>query len=306
MSTDTDTVGTVRRVGKTVVRWAGVATSPLRVLPDFLLIGTKRGGTTSLYRLVEQHPSYLPLFPSARVLPLRENMKGVHYFDSHSHHPLAWYRSHFATAPARALVRRRSGAAFTGDASPYYLFHPLAAGRAHAAVPDARLVVLLRDPVERTASHWSEQTRNGVETLSFRDALAAEADRVGDAADRIRRGDVLTSHAHEQQSYAAQSEYAASIERWLESYPREQMLVLFSEDFYADPATQLDRVFDFLGVPPHRLADHSARNAAPRSPIDEDLREMLQERFAPDVDRLAALTGTRPPWPWWSPSGTTG
>lgn len=298
-SSQEDSPSLVRRVGKGVVRSVGVATSPLRALPDFVLIGTKRGGTTSLYRQIEQHPSYLPLFPSARVLPLRENMKGVHYFDSHSHRSASWYRSHFATRPARALVRRRTGAAFTGDGSPYYLFHPLAAERTRHLLPDAKLLVLLRDPVERTASHWSEQTRNTIETLSFRDALAAEDDRLGGDADRLRRGEILTSHAHEQQSYASQSEYADSLERWMSLYPRDQLLVLFSEDFYTDPQAQLDQVFSFLGVAPHAVEQKAVRNAAPRSPMDDDIRAALQERFAPDVDRVAAITGTTPPWPWW-------
>lgn len=289
----------IRRTGKIIVRGMGVVSSPARTLPDFLLIGTKRGGTTSLYRQIEEHPSYLPLFPSARVLPLRENMKGVHYFDSASDRSTAWYRSHFATDIARSRRRRATGSAFTGDGSPYYLFSPLAAERARRLVPGARLIVLLRDPVERTASHWSEQTRNGIETLSLRDALAAEPDRVGDDAERLRTGAILTSNAHEQQSYAAQSEYADSLERWLSFYPREQLLVLYSEDFYADPQAQLDQVFSFLGVASHQVAQREARNAAPRSPMDDDIRSALEERFAPDVDRVAALTGTRPPWAWW-------
>ena len=98
--------------GRRVVRAAGVATSPLRPPPDFLLIGTKRGGSTSLFRHIETHPSFLPLFPSARVLPLRENQKGVHYFDTGFTHSTAWYRSHFPTWPARLARRRRTGAAF--------------------------------------------------------------------------------------------------------------------------------------------------------------------------------------------------
>src|SRR4029077_8300567 len=139
--------------------------------------------------------------------------KGVHYFDSNHARGSRWYRSHFRSAWAR----RRAGQ-ITGEASPYYLFHPRAPQLAAAEIPDARLIVLLRDPVERTYSHWSEQKRNGVETLSFEDALAAEPERIAGEAERLLADPDAVSFAYEQQSYALQSEYATSIERWLELF----------------------------------------------------------------------------------------
>jgi hypothetical protein len=290
-----------RSGARITVRAGALLTAPWRGSPDFLLIGTKRGGTTSLYRQLETHDAYLPLFPSAARLPMRENMKGVHFFDTHHHYGRAWYRSHFPSRRARAARVAAVGAAFTGDASPYYLFHPLAAERAAAAVPDAKLVVLLRDPIERTISHWAEQTRNGVETLSLADALAAEPTRLGDSGAHLASGRVRTSFAHEQQSYASQSEYAASLERWIRHFGRERLLVLFSEDYYADPLVALRQVTDFLGVAPHGEVDLSVRNAAQRTGVAADdgaVRAALAQRFAPDVAALEALVGRRPPWPW--------
>ncbi len=129
-----------------MVRAGAVLTAPWRGSPDFLLIGTKRGGTTSLYRQLETHDAYLPLFPSAARLPMRENMKGVHFFDTHHHYGRTWYRSHFPSQLARRRRMASVGAAFTGDASPYYLFHPLAAERAAALVPRTKVLVLLPRP----------------------------------------------------------------------------------------------------------------------------------------------------------------
>ncbi len=112
----------IRPCARHAVRALGVATSAARALPDFLIIGTKRGGTTSLYRYLSQHPSVVPLFPSARVLPLRQDKKGVHYFDSNAWRPLAWYRSFFPLRSTMAAVKRRTGLpSVTGEASPYYL-----------------------------------------------------------------------------------------------------------------------------------------------------------------------------------------
>lgn len=287
-----------RTAGRSVVRAGAMATADLRAEPDLIIIGVKRGGTTSLFRDLERHPAMCPLVPSARRLPLRENMKGVHYFDSDLTHSHRWYGSHFPTTLTRRWRTRRAGAAFTAEASPYYLFHPLAASRAAAALDATRFVALLRDPVERTVSHWAEQTRNGVETLSLRDALAAECDRVGDDAERLARGALGASHAHEQQSYAGQSEYADSIDRWFQAVGAGRVDVHFAEDYYRDPSIVLDPITAGLGLEPLPRTDAAThRNAAPRpSRVEPDIEAALIERFAPDVDRVATLIGRRPPW----------
>jgi len=298
-------VDALRSAGRNVVRWSAMATADLRLDPDLVIIGVKRGGTTSLFRDLEGHPSMCPMVPSARRLPLRENMKGAHYFDSDLARSRRWYRSHFATSATRSLRAKRTGAAFTAEASPYYLFHPLAAHRAAAALPHTRFVVMLRDPVERTVSHWAEQTRNGVETLSLRDALDAEAQRVGDASDRLAGGTLGVSGAHEQQSYAAQSGYAVSLDRWIDAVGRHRLVIVFSEDYYTDPGGVIGSVLDAAGLPPMPGGHESEhRNAAPRpSKLDADIDAELTERFRPDVVQLTDRLGLTPPWPRFAAPG---
>jgi len=289
----------IKSAGRVVVRSAAMATAGLRPPPDLIVIGVKRGGTTSLFRDLERHPAMCPLVPSARRLPLRENMKGVHYFDTNPSRSRRWYLSHFPTAPTLAWRRRRAGAAFTAEASPYYFFHPRAAGRAAAALPLATFVVMLRDPVERTVSHWAEQTRNGIEQLPLGAALDAEPTRVGDAGERLAEGTITADRAHEHQSYASQSEYAASLERWFDAAGSDRVLVLFSEDYWADPVSALDRIASRIGMPPFPAADRAThRNAAARpAEIDAADERRLVERFAPDVERVGRLVGRVPPWP---------
>jgi len=275
-----------------------MATADLRTDPDIVIIGVKRGGTTSLFRDLEGHPSMCPMVPSARRLPLRENMKGAHYFDSDMARSRRWYRSHFPTSATRSWQTKRTGAAFTAEASPYYLFHPLAARRVAAALPLSRFVVMLRDPVERTVSHWAEQTRNGIETLSLRDALDAEQQRVGDAAERLADGTLGASHAHEQQTYAAQSEYATSLDRWIDAVGRDRLVIVFSENYYTDSSSVIGTVLDTSGLPPmpgRHESEH--RNAAPRPPkLDTAIDAELTERFRPDVVQLTERLGLTPPW----------
>ncbi len=276
----------VRRYGRAAVQGFGTVTARWRPLPDFLIVGTKRSGSTSLFRYLETHRQIAPLFPTSRLPMMRENQKGVHYFDSNYHHGPSWYQGHFLTSSAR-----RRHAQLAGEASPYYLFHPLAAQRASELLPRAKIIVMLREPVERTFSHWSEQTRNGVETLSFEAALAAEQHRVGDDQQRLLAGEIGRSFPHEQQSYAAQSHYWPSLQRWLGLYGRDAVLILRSEDFYQTTQLVFDQVTSFLDIEQQNLTNVEPWNAAPKSAVADAIRAQLVDRFAPDMAHLEREVG---------------
>ncbi len=280
----------IRRNGRSAVQAFGTATAAWRSAPDFLIIGAKRTGSTSMYRYLEQHPNVASLFPTARFPLMRENQKGVHYFDSNAHRSTHWYRGHFLT---RRLRNDRK--LIAGEASPYYLYHPLSAQRAARLVPAAKIIVLLRDPIERTFSHWSEQRRNGVEPLDFAAALAAEPTRTHDAESSLIAGRTRYSFAHEQQTYAAQSKYTTSLARWFSHFPSEAILVLRSEDFYRDTQHAFDRVTDHLGLARFVLRDTTPWNPAPKLPIDEATRSELERYFAEDRAAVLRLTGVE--WP---------
>lgn len=287
----------VMRTGSQAFRAVGTSTARWRPLPDFLLIGGKRAGSTSLFYALGENPHILPLFPSARRLPKRADTKGVHYFDSEFTRSAAWYRGHMPTSWARARATTSlSGPVVVGEGSPYYLFHPFAALRAHQAMPDAKIIVTLRDPVLRCHSHWKEQTRNGVETLSFDDALAAEEFRLHGEVERMAADSRYRSFAHENQSYAAQSDYVTMLPAWIERFSRDQVLVLVSEDFYADPQSVVDTAADFLQIPRHLLTDSTVWNAAPGKGLDEQTATGLAERFKATRDYVEELLDRDVPW----------
>ncbi|MBO0608592.1 sulfotransferase domain-containing protein [Myceligenerans salitolerans] len=278
--------------GRATIRGYGMATSRLRGGPDFLLIGGKRAGSTSLYFALLDHPRVMPLFPSARWLPKDNHTKGVHYFDSHHDRGSAWYRSHF---PASS----RRGGKVVGEGSPYYLFHPLAAERAAREAPDARILLVVRDPVERAFSHYRERRREHAEPLeTFEEALAAEAGRLAGEEERIVSDPGYRSYAHEQLSYRAQGEYAPHLRRWLKHYPAERVHVLVAEEFYADPQRACDGVAAFLGLDPAPLSAEARtpRNAAPSSTLLPATREELTRHYAPFNEELAQLLNRDLPW----------
>jgi hypothetical protein len=251
----------------------------LRSAPDFLILGAQRSGTTSLYRYLAEHPAIAP--------PVR---KEIQYFTLHHHRGERWYRAHF---PVAGTNRRR----LTFEATPYYLFHPLAPARAAAGLPDAKLVVLLRDPVARAFSHWQHSTARGLETLGFQAALDAEPERLADEQERLVADPSYRSDAHRRWSYASRGRYADQLERWLAYYPREQLLVLRSDDLYDRPADTHARVLEFVGLPPAPLDAYPRyTRRASAGDMSDTARARLIADFGPHNRRLASLLGWDPGW----------
>jgi O-antigen/teichoic acid export membrane protein len=271
---------------KRALRSYGAATSSLRALPDFLIIGAKRGGTTSLSRYLFEHPAVAPLFPSAM------RIKGVHYFDVNFRRGERWYRSHFHTVAGRTAMARVSGfPVVTGEASPYYLFHPLAAQRAAGVAPDAKIVAILRNPVDRAYSHWRERARNGGEALTFDDALRAEDARLAGEEDRILEDDGYVSYAHEHFSYCRQGLYLEPLTRWVEQFGSDRVLVLLNEDLDADPSGTYERLLHFLGLPSHEPPAFPRYNYEPSAPMNPETRKWLERFYRPYNDQLGAYLG---------------
>ncbi|MFN8073962.1 MAG: sulfotransferase domain-containing protein [Kineosporiaceae bacterium] len=267
------------------------ATAGLRVLPDFVIAGAMKAGTTSLYRYLCAHPDVMP---AAR--------KEVHFFDVHYARGPQWYRSMFPTTVQRDLLARTHGRpVLTGEASPYYLFHPLAAERAAGLVPAAKVVVLLRDPVERAWSHYRHEVRAGREPLPFEAALDAEEQRLaGTESLLVHGGPAAVSDEHRYHSYVARGRYAAQLTRWFDAFGREQVLVLRTEDLLHNPDAVWQQVQDFLGLVPARPPAFEVHNAGSGGGgMDASVRARLEAVFAEDDAELARLLST----PLWWPRG---
>lgn len=275
---------------KAALRAWGVTTAGHRRGPELLVVGAKRGGTTSLWKYLDGHPGILPTFPQP------QHIKGTYFFDEQWGRGERWYRSHFPSDWARARAASRLGyppVAF--EASPYYLFHPHAPARARQVVPDALVVAVLRDPVERAFSHYKER-RNHTEDLSFPDALAAEADRTRGEEERMLADPSVISFAHRHQTYVAQSRYAPMLERWFAAYGRDRVLVTAAEDFYANPQVLCDEITDRLGIPRRDLGTPEPFNAEPSADMDPAIRDQLRAALADDITAVEQLLGRPMPW----------
>lgn len=263
-----------RRVSEPFAR----ATAPMRMLPDYLIVGAQRAGTTSMYNYLAQHPDV------GRV----RLGKGVHYFDTNASAPLSWYRSHFPLDPKKIPLRSRPTS--VGEGAPYYMFHPMAGQRIDTALPGVKLIAILRDPIERAHSQWAHESARGFEPLDFEAALRAEDERLAGEEERLSTDPEAYSHAHQHQSYAARGQYAPQIERLWDRFGRDRVHVIAAPRMFSQPADVYAETLSFLGLRPFE-AVYEVHNARSYSKTEPQLAAYLNERFAESNERLVEILG---------------
>jgi hypothetical protein len=287
----------VKRIVHLGSRTYGRLTAERRMLPSFLICGGQRCGTTSLYRALAQHPAILKA-----VLH-----KGVHYFDIGYDRGPRWYRGHFPLSKTAARIEEEIGVGVqTFESSPYYMYHPHAVARIAADLPDVKLVVLVRDPVERAYSQHAHEVARGFEwEQSFERALLLEPARLQGVPERMLTDPSHYSFSHQHHAYTERGRYADHLERLAAHLGRSRILVVDSERFFRAPESEYDGVLDFLGLPNLGYPPFERHNARPRSPLEPELRNRLTAHFAPYDARLRQWLGREPSWrdpSWREPS----
>ena len=238
----------------------------------------QKAGTTYLYQEVCKHPAVLPALT-----------KEIHYFCDHYARGASWYAGFFP---------RRTTGSVTGEASPSYLFHPFAAARIAADLPDVRAVVLLRDPVRRAFSQYQHEVRLGYEDApTFREALDREDQRTGREWERQLADPFYVSPALRHHAYRARGMYLPQVRRFVDLLGRDRVLVLRSEDLYADPIGEVGRTLDFLGLHGWQptTPGHNDMASGDRH-LPDDVRQDLIEHYAVPNAELAAYLGIDLAW----------
>ncbi len=263
-----------------------LTTSWMRLMPDFMIIGTQKGGTTSLYNYLLEHPSIAPIY-----------IKEPHFFDIYYNKGILWYRSHFPTTLQKYYVKYLQKRAFlTGEASPYYMPHPLAPARVARALPKVKLIMVLRNPIDRAYSQYQHQVRQpGVEPLSFEEAIDREEERLASEEKKLLENKHFVSFNHRHYSYLTRGRYIDQIPMWMKFFPKEQILILKSEDLYSNPSATLKETFEFLNVPNVTLKEQKEEykqyNKATYTKMDPATKQRLVEYFKPSNARLYELLG---------------
>ncbi|MBA4116584.1 MAG: sulfotransferase domain-containing protein [Rubrobacter sp.] len=260
-------------------------------LPDFLVIGTMKGGTTFLYHLLSQHPLVEPAAS-----------KEIHFFDALYEEGADWYRNCFPTP------RQKDGrTTITGEATPY-MSNRHSPERVSEMVPQARLIALLRNPVDRAYSHYQQMVRRGGEKQTFEEAVEAEiaASRPPDTTGDGNRAGSRPGPSRSRSSYLSRGVYVEQLVRWAEHFDEEQTLVLKSEDFFGSPVDTLEVVLGFLGLPEWEPepSEPRGKNSDERKKfkgkykreMDPETRRRLEEYFEPHNRRLYDYLGVDFGW----------
>ncbi len=251
-----------------------------RVLPNFLVCGTQRGGTTSLFIYLLAHD--LVFGP--------RNAKGVHYFDTNFDHTESWYRGNFPRRSRLDELEEAHGAKpAVGEGAPYYLYSPVIPNRIHELMPDCRILTVLREPLDRAMSHHNHEVKRGFETLSMTEAFDAEPERLAGEVDKIIADPTYVSAPHIHHAYLDRGRYADQLERYFDLFGRDQVLVLDSAQLKSDPEAAVRRATDFLGLPPMSGVDYPLYNKRDRDPVSPELRERYGSAFDESNERLREL-----------------
>lgn len=251
-----------------------------RRLPRLIIPGAMKAGTTSLFAYLEGHPQLAA-----------SHEKEVHYFDMNFHRGPGWYARQFPrhNGPAEAA------APLPVESSPYYLFEPRVPARIRELLPDVKLVILLRDPVDRAFSHYHNNRRLGREQLSFEDAIDAEEERLAGEEERLLSDPCAVSLAHKRYSYLRRGLYAEQLLRWRACFPAEQLLVVDAGRLFGDPRAVLAEVLAFVGVDPWEPPSFAARNEGRHGEaMEAATRSRLETFYEPHERRLAELIGWCP------------
>ncbi|ARR52696.1 sulfotransferase [Rhizorhabdus wittichii DC-6] len=238
---------------------------------DFLVAGVQKGGTSALF-------DYLRELPDIQMPAVKE----AHFFDEEQ--AVDWSNPDYSAYHALFAADDR----LRGEATPIYLYWPNALERIARYHPAIKIILLFRDPVERAWSHWKMEYAKRKESEPF-----AWCIREGRA--RVAAGDPTAPGHHRVFSYVERGFYGAQVERLFALFPREQCLLLRSEDLQHDPESTLNTVCRFLGVEPPASTTprtvHAAREIAYPSQLEAKDRALLVELYHNDLARFETLSG---------------
>lgn len=248
-------------------------TSSIRMLPSFIIVGAQKAGTTSLYSYLKLHPQ---IYPGVK--------KEIQFFSINYSKGVAWYRSHFP------LITKAKKGLITGEATPYYLYHPHAAKRIAETLPNVKLIILLRDPVERAISAYWFSMSLGNENLSIHEAFKREKDLLAGEKEKMISNEHYYSVNHRSYSFLDRSKYVEQLKNYFQYFERDKIMIIKSEDFFDNPDETYKKVLSFLDLSSHSLPKYKPQNTnTVKKRVDSDIKKDLRSYFQSYNEELYEL-----------------
>jgi ubiquinone/menaquinone biosynthesis C-methylase UbiE len=254
-------------------------THNLHTTPTYLIIGAAKCGTSSLHEYLMQHPDV------GKVLT-----KQLHFFDQFYDRGIEWYKvclpfiwQKFFT---EKLLKKNYA---TGEATAHYINHPSAPKRVAEILPNVKIIVMLRNPIDRTYSHYQMELNNNNENLSFEDAISAEPNRIKDELIEFEKNESFSGKNFPHRAYVSGSKYAEQLKKWFKYFPKEQFHFVKAEDFNNNPSQVYNDVLKFLNLRSHELPEYKKFRERKYEKMKPETRKKLAELFKPYNDEFYSL-----------------
>ena len=225
--------------------------------PNFLILGASKCGTTSLHNYLVQHPNCLPIVNKEMYFFTSAGIPGIPV------RPIEWYLSSFPPVPKKPKF-------VTGEASPLYLGADIEE-TVKSLFPNIKLIVILRNPVDRTISAYYHYVRQKREPRSLEELIASEMEQINKSTE------LELSYYGMKEDYLRGSLYVYSIKRWMNCFPKEQLLVLKSEEFFKNTQIVMNKVFDFLEISQYTFSKFYVQNKGIYTELDSQLEENAKQ-----------------------------
>ena len=255
------------RYQRFVKRGVAGITASSRVLPDFIIAGTVRSGTTSLYYNICEHPSVLSA-----------DYDEIGYFDSNYHLGINWYRSMFPTQKHMNEVKEKTGNSITGEDTPFYFWKKEAAERILKDLPNTKIIMIFRNPVDRAYSNYNLGVRDKTEELSFDNAIDKEIKFLDEHSFR--------ETVDSRRSYVSKGIYENQIRLWFNVFPRKQIHILSTEDMNNNPREELKGIFRFLDIDEYDIKQPQKQKVAEYKQMKKETRKKLLDFYKPHNERF--------------------
>jgi hypothetical protein len=239
--------------------------------PDFLIIGAQKCGTEPLSGYLANH-----------LQIIQEGPREIQFFELNFERGVEWYSKQLTRSVAGEKV-------LLWEMTPYYIYHPLVAERVYKCFPNVKLIVMLRNPVKRAWMHYNLEVAIGCEKLEFEKAIASEPDRLKGEIEKIKADEGYYSFNHQHYSYLSRGIYVEQIKNWLDYFPREQLLILKSEDFLANPGQVFSEVLDFLDISASAIKEYEINSIEDYSKMPPEIEQQLTDYFKPYNQELSDL-----------------
>tara|TARA_Y100001936_G_C16009194_1_gene632531 strand:- start:314 stop:1144 length:831 start_codon:yes stop_codon:yes gene_type:complete len=247
-------------------------------LPNFIIIGAMKSGTTSLYNYICDHPSVIAA-----------EYDEIGFFDSNYHLGLNWYRSLFPTKKQLKSLEQKEDQGITGEDTPFYFWNEESANRIKEILPNVKLIIILRNPINRAYSEYHDKVQSGRTKKSFEQYIQSELEN-------LKKNSPPPSKFNDDDSILLRGIYSKQFENWSSIFSKKQIIVLQSEQLLEKPQKVLNDIYNFLGLTEFNLKNKFSKKKKKYQDMNSETREILRDFYYPYNEKLFQMIEKRFDW----------